>query len=131
MDFAFTDDQVAFRATLRGWIAENLPPEMADGSLAQLGDGKSTDPRRSGERKVYEAGYGAVHWPREFGGQGLTIFHHLIVNEEMGRAGAPETFNTSGVETAGPLLMAVGTPEQKSEHLARIASVDEIWCQGF
>jgi len=41
------------------------------------------------QRKVYEAGYLALAWPREYGGQGADIMRQTIVNEEMVRARAP------------------------------------------
>ena len=35
-----------------------------------------------------------------------------------------------GVKNVGPTIAAAGTPEQK-EHLPRILTADEVWCQGF
>ena len=58
----------------------------------------------SWERRLYAAGYQGLHWPKEYGGQGLTLVEHLIVNEELGRVSAPEGINTMGKELVGPIL---------------------------
>jgi alkylation response protein AidB-like acyl-CoA dehydrogenase len=36
-----------------------------------------------------------------------------------------------GLLHAGPTIGAEGTPDQRSAHLPRIISGDEVWCQGF
>jgi len=35
------------------------------------------------------------------------------------------------METAGPMLLAIGTPAQKARFLKRIAAIEDCWCQGF
>jgi alkylation response protein AidB-like acyl-CoA dehydrogenase len=49
----------------------------------------------------------------------------------LGRVGAPEPLNLVGIETAGPMILAVGRPEQKARFLSPIAKGEDIWCQGF
>jgi len=131
MDFAFTEEQRAFREELRSWLRQNLPESWKQTHGARVEETAGHEYRREWERKLFEAGYAAMHWPKEYGGRGLTVYHSLIVSEELGRAGAPEPFNTSGLETAGPLLMANGSDEQKRTLLPRIPAVQDIWCQGF
>ncbi len=43
----------------------------------------------------------------------------------------PESVNSIGKELAGPIIMAVGRPEQKAEYLPAILEMRDIWCQGF
>jgi alkylation response protein AidB-like acyl-CoA dehydrogenase len=49
----------------------------------------------------------------------------------MARAQAPAHVGVIGLGMAGPTIMAHGTDKQKQEHLAKILSAEEIWCQGF
>ena len=83
------------------------------------------------ERRLYQAGYQGVPWPKAYGGQGLTMVEQLIVSEELGRRAAPEGINTIGKELVGPIVLAVGTEEQKKHYVPRILRLDDIWCQGF
>jgi alkylation response protein AidB-like acyl-CoA dehydrogenase len=54
-----------------------------------------------------------------------------IVNEEMVRANAPYLVGGSGLGMLGPTLISWGTEEQKKEHLPKILTAEEIWCQGY
>ena len=131
MDFSFTPEQQAYRTRLRAWLANNLPAGWGGDYNGPEDAIECAEFRKAWERKLHAAGYTAIHWPKEYGGQGLSITHTLIVNEELGRVVAPEPFNIIGMETAGPMLLAIGTPEQKARFLKRIASIEDCWCQGF
>jgi len=132
MDLAFTPNQEKFRADARSWIAQNLPAEWKGGIYRGPSDpALSVHIQKDWERRLYKAGYAAISWPREYGGQGLTAVEQLIVNEELGRAAAPEGLNTVGMELVGPILFGAGTEEQKKELIPKILNLDTIWCQGF
>ncbi len=125
MDLTFNDEELAFRDELRSWMTDNEPghaPETEDGRLQW---------RRDFQRRLAEGGWGAVHWPREYGGRGATLTQSAIFFEELGRAGAPLPANALGLLLAGPTIMVWGTPEQKDRYLGPIVTGDEIWCQGF
>ena len=46
------------------------------------------------QRRLYEAGYVALAWPKEYGGQAMDPVRQSIVNDEMVRAKAP--YNVGG-----------------------------------
>jgi hypothetical protein len=75
-------------------------------------------------------GWIAPHWPREYGGMGLSPGKLLIYVEEQERWGiarAPDI----GIVMLGPLLMRWGTEEQKRKYLPLILSGESIWAQGY
>lgn len=124
----FTDDNagdLAFRQEVRQWIALNCPPE-----LINRPDRVNPPAMKPWHRKLFERGWIAPHWPREYGGMGATLKQQIILYEEINRAGAPTPFQ-HGLNLAGPIIMQAGTPEQKSRHLPGILSGDTVWCQGY
>ncbi|MDE3189319.1 MAG: acyl-CoA dehydrogenase family protein, partial [Acidobacteriota bacterium] len=82
-------------------------------------------------RRLGEAGYAGLTWPKEFGGSGAPYSHQAIYLEELARAEAPSHLGVIGIGMAGPTIISWGTDEQKSRYLSRILTADEIWCQGF
>jgi len=126
MDLTFTDEEAAFRDELRTWLAENHPGEPPEG-----GEDVSYPWRRDFQRHLAEGGWGAVHWPVEYGGRGATLTQSAIFFEELARARAPLPANVLGLLLAGPTIMTWGTEDQKERFLAPIVTAEEIWCQGF
>lgn len=132
MDFEFTPAQEAFRAEVRAWLEANLPADLRHrGFAATRADPEEVRRLRAWQRRMYEAGYVGVYWPREFGGRGATIVEEIILYQEMARAGAPQFVNRGALSMLGPTLMRHGTPAQQRRFLPRILTADELWCQGF
>jgi len=125
MDLSFSERELAFRDELRAWLAANDPgPEPAEERAHYAW-------RRDFQRRLYEGGWAAVHWPPEHGGRGATLTESAIFFEELGRARAPLPANVLGILLGGPTLMTWGTDAQKDRFLGPILSGEEIWCQGF
>lgn len=131
MDFAYSAADEAFRARVRAWLAANPPerPERVPHDEASLAAEFAR--LRAWQRRLYEAGFVGLLWPREYGGQGAPPVHQAILNEELARAGAPQLVGRVGVNNAGPTLIVYGTDAQKRRLLPPILSADEIWCQLF
>jgi alkylation response protein AidB-like acyl-CoA dehydrogenase len=129
MDFRDTPDEAAFRTGLRTWLAENLPADWAE--LDPHVGRYDLDFARDWARRLYDAGYVGLTWPREYGGGGAPYTHQAIFLEESARAGAPDHLGVIGLGMAGPTIIAHGTDAQKKQHLARILSGETVFCQGF
>ncbi|MBK19684.1 MAG: acyl-CoA dehydrogenase [Rhodospirillaceae bacterium] len=114
-----------FRSEVRAWMTENLPDELR---------GWSTRPPRKMIQpwhfKLYERGWIAPHWPKEHGGMEASISEQLILQEELGRAGAP-ILSRQALGHIGPILMHHGTAAQKEEHLPKMLTGEVMWCQGY
>ena len=126
MDLTFSERETAFRDELREWFGANDPgPEPLHDERAHYAW------RRDFQRRLYEGGWAAPHWPVEYGGRGATLTESAIFFEELGRSRAPLPANVLGILLGGPTLMVWGTDEQKDRFLGPILSGEEIWCQGF
>src|SRR5207244_5173245 len=131
MDFRDTQEEAAFRSKLRGWLAANLPDGW-DATEWREPEGEARVAfYKEWSRKLYEAGYIGLHWPRAYGGGDAPITLSAIFLEELARSEAPEHIGLIGIGMAGPTIMAHGTDEQKDRFLANILSGEEVWCQGF
>jgi alkylation response protein AidB-like acyl-CoA dehydrogenase len=128
MDLTFSEQEIAFREELRAWLADNPPAERP---AADANEEAHFNYRRNWQRRLYDAGWAAPAWPREYGGRGASQSESAIYYEELGHARVPVAANTLGVLLGGPTLMVWGTDEQKERYLPPILSGEEIWCQGF
>jgi alkylation response protein AidB-like acyl-CoA dehydrogenase len=141
MDWNDTPEQAAFRQEVRRFIATKLPERYrrsAGGAASEFGwqsDRKSDEPGAKESAAAWaaalaEKGWVAPHWPKEYGGAGLSPMEQFIYNMEMADAGATGV-GGSGVAMLGPTLIVHGTPEQKAQHLPGILSGDVAWAQGY
>jgi alkylation response protein AidB-like acyl-CoA dehydrogenase len=133
VDFSLSLDQEAFRERVRAWLELNIPRQWVRRAM-----GSSEVPRpeayeflREWQRKLWEAGFIGLTWPKEYGGQGLSFVEEMILHQEMALLKAPSILNILGVGMAGPTIIAYGTEAQKTRYPAKILSADEIWCQGY
>ncbi|MGI8553257.1 MAG: acyl-CoA dehydrogenase family protein [Dehalococcoidia bacterium] len=134
MDFKDTPEEAIFRTEVRAFIDANLPKSWASAEDVGRGEGEGS-PEREAFTKQWRGslarhGWLAAHWPKEYGGAGLTPGEQFIFNEEMAKARAPQV-GGMGVTMIGPTLILYGTDEQKAEHLPRITSGEVAWCQGY
>jgi alkylation response protein AidB-like acyl-CoA dehydrogenase len=120
-----------FRQQVRGWLKQNLP---SDWRARMLGASETdyVDFQRSWFRTMRDGGYVAPHWPKEWGGAGLSFAEQIVLYEEIARAGAPRLviYFISLFHTPATLLKW-GTPAQRERHLPAILRDGDIWCQGF
>lgn len=119
----------AYRQRLRDWLAAELPRSWRADDVSYAPP--SFEQRRDYEARLHAAGLAGMAWPKAYGGHGLTLREHLVVNQEIGRLAMPESVNSIGKELVGPILLAVGSEAQKRRHLPAILEMREIWCQGF
>jgi alkylation response protein AidB-like acyl-CoA dehydrogenase len=119
MDLNFTPEDLAFRDRVRQWFAAHTPPEP----LTML------EERRAWHRKMYEAGFVGMGWPKAYGGQDARPLEQATVSDELTRAHAPIAINGVGILLIGPTLIHHGTPAQKERFLKKLLMAEELWCQ--
>ena len=126
-----------FRAETRAWLEANCPAAMRQpitqeqivwgGSQVRFGN----EDQRLWFERMQGRGWFAPGWPAEFGGGGLAPKQARIVEEEMLRLGCRQPQFNLGVWMLGPVLLELGTEEQKREHLPPMMQGRARWCQGF
>jgi alkylation response protein AidB-like acyl-CoA dehydrogenase len=127
----------AFRAEARAWIQANAPRELYDilsrsgYSSVGLPEEELIKASKAWQMKKARDGWGALQWPRKYGGRGATVTERVIWAQEEGPYAWLSSAFLVGFGMAGPTLMVHGTEEQKHRFLPKLISGEEIWCQMF
>ncbi|HUH38398.1 MAG TPA: acyl-CoA dehydrogenase family protein [Spongiibacteraceae bacterium] len=129
MDFKDTPEQAEFRAEVRAWLAANATPKR-EGVHARSAEGQ-LERARAWYKKIFDAGYACMTWPREYGGGGRSHIHQVIWKQEVDRYDTPDGYFIIGQGNCGPALMSFASDAQKQELLPKMASAEHIWCQLF
>jgi len=128
VDFGDSPEEAALRAEARAWLEDHFPKwRLSVGNP----DRYTSDHRRAWHKELVAGGWGAPHWPAEYGGRGFGPVESSIWADEKARIGASIPFNVAGFGMAGPTLIAHGNDEQKKRYLPPLLGGDEIWCQLF
>jgi acyl-CoA dehydrogenase len=132
------EDRERFRAEARAWLETACPPSMRTPLRSPddevWGGRRAVFPSEDARlwlQRVAERGWTAPTWPREYGGGGLSADEAQVLAEEMRALGCRPPLKSLGLWMLGPLLLEVGTEDQKREHLPKIVRGEIRWCQGF
>ncbi len=101
---------------------------------AAAGPATSTSCSTSGcawERALGAARWTCLSFPEQYGGRDATLLQQVIFYEEYARAGGPGRVGIIGEGLIGPTILHFGTDEQRARFLPKIASGEELWCQGY
>lgn len=130
MDFAWTEQQIRFRHTVRDFIHANLPADWE--SIAHgPGSKEQTSFAKQFCGALAEAGLLVPHWPSAWGGRDADPWMAFILAEEMWEVGEPRGGQYMNVNWIGPVLMKFGSPWQQETYVPPMARGDSLWCQGF
>jgi len=130
MDFNWDVEQQAFRSTVRGFLAANLPADWESLAHGPGSEVQSTFSKRfCGE--LAKAGLLVPHWPKRWGGRDADPWTAFILAEEMWEAGEPRGGQYMNVNWIGPTLMRFGSEQQQARYIPPMARGETIWCQGF
>lgn len=112
-------------ASMRHWIEESFPQEFRYPAHRL-----SQSATETWHQKLYEKGWVAPNWPKEYGGMGLSAYDQVLLQEEFDRVGM-NIIGNFGVLMLGPLLIHYGSEKQKRDELPKILSGETRWCQGY
>lgn len=128
MDFDDTEEEAAYRAQVRSFLADNKD-KLASSSVPLTPE--TIDQHRASEAALYDGGYVAVSFPKELGGGGGGRMQQAIIDQEMTRAGVARVPNHIGIGMCAPTVAAHGSDEQRERYLTRLFRADDMWCQLF
>jgi acyl-CoA dehydrogenase len=133
-------DVEEYRAKAREWLAANAPKRgAAEGAGRPSAEMGSEEERRSIERakefqkKLAEAGFAGITYPKEYGGAGLTPKHQAAFNAEVAAGGyvLPTFPMYIGQGMCLPTIFTHGTEDQKQRFMPGLIDGSEIWSQLF
>jgi alkylation response protein AidB-like acyl-CoA dehydrogenase len=116
-----------FRQEVRTWLEANAP----DRPMLSGDSPEGFKACRDWERRLFDARWAVVSWPEEYGGRGASMWEWLIFEEEYYRAGLPQRVAQNGIFLLAPTMFEFGTDGQRRRYLTRIASTEDMWCQGW
>jgi alkylation response protein AidB-like acyl-CoA dehydrogenase len=126
LDLRETTQDQQFRAEARAWLSTNLPNEMPSGDTAE-----GFALHLQWEKKLFEAGWAVVSWPKAYGGRQASLRQWLIFEEEYYRVGAPQRVTQNGIFLLAPTLFEFGTQSQKDCILPAMAGAETLWAQAW
>jgi alkylation response protein AidB-like acyl-CoA dehydrogenase len=133
VDLRFSAVDEEFRAEARDWLTTALDGEFAvvRGRGGPGDEHALFEERWAFERALGAAGWTCLSWPAAYGGRDVTLLQQVIFYEEYARAGGPGRVGLIGEGLIGPTILHYGTDEQRARFLPKIASGEELWCQGY
>ncbi|AWH92947.1 acyl-CoA dehydrogenase family protein [Dietzia lutea] len=132
----------AFEARCRDWLDARLPrrdtaarePNYAIfHNLGHEEEKAVIDAGRAWQAERVDAGFGAIAWAPEWGGQGLTASHERVYAGVEREYLAPDRHETIlvTVELVAPTLFELGTDWQRDWFVRPFLRADELCCQLF
>ncbi len=125
MDLSYGPEYEAYREEVQQFLKEGA-------KLAPRG-GVTSDDRRKWQELLIEKGYTARTIPKKYGGHGgeSDIIKSRIIAEEFSRARVQGGIGGQGIAYLVPMLLDMGTEEQKVRFIPPTLSGEMIWCEGY
>jgi alkylation response protein AidB-like acyl-CoA dehydrogenase len=129
------EDLTSFRARLRLWLKDNMPPAGPSSLGARRGFHSDEeelayiDRNRELQRRLFDGGFAGIIFPKEYGGAGLTPAHQQVLNEEIVGFEWPARLQVATFQPCATVILEFGSHEQKLRHIPPILKGEAIWKQ--
>lgn len=130
MNLTLTPADERFREVVREFLRTSLPPDLKEATRCQTGVFVDKHDSVAWHKILYQKGWAAPNWPKEYGGTGWNEAQRYIFGVECARAGAP-ALAPMGMRMVAPVIMRYGTQAQKDFYLPRLLAGEDYWCQGY
>ena len=126
MDLSFGTEYDEFRTEIKQFIASS-----GDKSPKQAGMGNTE--AIAWQKILIDNGYAARTVPAKYGGFGAEpdIIKSRIISEEFLNAQISSGLGGQGISMLTPVLLEMGTEEQKQQFIKPTIHGEMIWCQGY
>ena len=127
MDLSYGPEYEAFRAQVKGFLdkhGDSAPPSsLPPGAEAGI----------RWQKLLIQHGYAARSIPKEYGGYGAEpdLLRSRIIAEEFAQAQVNPGLGGQGISMLVPVLLQMGTEEQKRQLVPPTLQGEMIWCQGY
>lgn len=132
-----------FRDRARRWLSDNLERKSIDDrstgdvsvfhDLDRDSEARLLEAAMAWQRLKFDAGFGAITWPSELGGAGLSSHHEQAFLEEEAAFQVPEGHEAFSItlNLVAPTIGLLGTPDQQGRFVRRFLRTEELCCQLF
>jgi alkylation response protein AidB-like acyl-CoA dehydrogenase len=133
MELEFNEREAAFYEEVEGFLKDALPPDWPERPLVWPGGyspsgyrgEESWEIARRYREKLVEAGWLTISWPKAYGGREATWMEQAIFDERTSYYRAPN-IDVVATGIVAPMLLSIGSEEQRRQWLPRIASGEII-----
>ena len=124
-DLFYNESHDAWRQELRKFVSKEIVPFVEE--WEEAGELSRELYKKAGEFGLLGMGY-----PEKYGGtsEGIDIFHGIVTSEELAQGCGGVAASLLSLNISLPLIMALGTEEQKQKYIPPVISGDKIACLG-
>ncbi len=126
MDLSFGSEYTIFREEVQDFIENNKEKQPSRGATG----GKEA---LAWQKILIENGFHSRTIPKEYGGYGAEpdIIKSRIISEEFSKAQLNTGMGGQGISMLTPVLLEMGTEEQKQQFVKATIQGELVWCQGY
>jgi len=128
LDFRYTEEEEKFRERLRDFLDRELTEEIARQNWEDKGVGAEA---REFSHKLAANGFLGMSWPKEYGGQGLSVTYEFILLDELGQRWGAHVPLDVGYTMTGHTILRHGSEEMKGEFIPKILRGEIEFCLGY
>lgn len=121
----YNESHHAWRAELKKFVTKEIVPFVEE--WEEAGEFPRELYKKAGDFGLLGMGY-----PEELGGtsEGIDIFHGIVTAEEIAQGCGGVAASLLSLNISLPLIMALGTEEQKKKYIPPVIAGDKIACLG-
>jgi alkylation response protein AidB-like acyl-CoA dehydrogenase len=132
LDFRFSTDELAYERDVHDFLKAGVPDWWSGIFVLEEEDYRRAWNWSNGfAKELAKRDMLVPGWPREHGGIDLDPLKQLILAEQLAYFDDPRGAHYMGGNWVGPVLLRMGSEEQKRRYLPGIREAREYWCQGF
>lgn len=126
--FLLTKEERELFSAFKRWLRTNLPDKKERALWVAPEWETRWHAWRRWQKKMCEAGWMGISWPKEYGGREATHIADFLIGEELAAQGAPHSGNWISLAAIAQAILAFGSDKQKREYLPGIARGEDNWC---